>query len=192
MPDMLATPAQLASYMQQDLDLASAELALQGATGEVQEATGQRLVRVVDDEVTLYAVYGRSALALPQQPVVSVASVTANSLAVIGWELVDGRLEKAFGWYGLPGVGASDYGRVTVVYTHGFAVIPQRLVDVTLRLAAERYSTTSGLALASVQVDDYAERYAVGSDRQVGRLSRQERAELRSAYGAGAVALVAL
>lgn len=192
MPDMLATPAQLASAMQQDLDLASAELALQGATAEVQDATGQRLVRVTDDTVTLPAVSGRSLLTLPQQPVVSVSSVTAYGSPVTDWELVDGQLERLAGWFGLPGATSAWVSRVTVVYTHGFAVIPQKLVEVTLRLAAERYSVTSGRSVVSVQIDDFAERYADSGDREPGCLSRAGRARLRASFGAGAIALVAL
>ena len=192
MPDMLATPAQLASAMQQDLDLASAELALQGATAEVQDATGQRLIRVVDEQVNLPATPGRVALMLPQQPVVSVASVTAYGQPVTGWELVDGQLERLTGWFGLPGATSAWSSRVTVVYTHGFAVIPQKLVDVTLRLASERYSVTTGLPLVSMQVDDYAERYADTGDRELGCLSQTERARLRASFGAGSIALVAL
>src|SRR5262245_51785941 len=82
MADQLATPEELDSALQQDLDLATANLWLDAATAGVEEAAGmQRLILVEDDEIELTG-FTDSWLDLPQRPVVSVASVVLDGVTL--------------------------------------------------------------------------------------------------------------
>ena len=87
MADQLVTVAELASFLQQDVDTATATLLIEMATGKVQDATGQILIAgtctaVIDVDVfdpcstQAYEEY----LDLPQSPVRSVSSVEPVAL----------------------------------------------------------------------------------------------------------------
>lgn len=164
MPSFAST-AELGSFLQDStLDPTSAQLALDLATGQIQDATGQTFFKVTGDTVTLRG-YRRN-IPLPQRP---VSAVTAISLTDWGftdypaaygsWRLTNSILE----WRGdigaqYPeadsGVGRSMWPRlVTVTYDHGFDTIPAAVKDVCLKLAAERYSNPEGLD--SERIDDY-------------------------------------
>lgn len=162
MADMLATPTDLAALLQRDVDTASATLALEVCTAVVQAAAGQRIVRVVDDAVTLPGGTDRY-LRLPERPVVSVASVTLDGTLLTagtasGTYRVSGNaLYIEDGW--LPDCSApSD---VAVVYTHGYAAGDQRLQlgrGMSLSLARGLFTNPDGTIRE--QIDDYAVAYA--------------------------------
>lgn len=168
MADMLVTPAELASLMQQDLDTATATLAIEIATGAVQGAAGQRIIEVVDDEVLLDLdqLDNDPYLRLPEVPVTAVTSAAVGATAVTDYtvQLSRGRLWRAMGWRSatLPYWNAPS--TVTVVYTHGYPTGHQKLQlarGVTFELAKTGYNTAAGSgAIVSEQIDDYAVRYA--------------------------------
>jgi hypothetical protein len=168
MADMLVTAEELASLMQQDLDTATATLAIQIATGVVQSAAEQRIIQVVDDEVVIdLDAHDRSLyLTLPERPVTAVTSATVGATAVTDYQaqLSRGRLWRAMGWRSatLPYWNAPS--AVTVVYTHGYPVGHQRLQlarSVVFDLAKTGYNTAAGSgAVVSEQIDDYSVRYA--------------------------------
>lgn len=163
MADLLATPADLASALQRDVDTASATLALEVSTAIVQAAAGQRIVRVVNDSVTVWGGADR-VLRLPERPVISVASVTYNSVLLTQgtasgtWRLVADGLWRECGW--------AEYfceGPVptTVVYTHGYAPDHQLLQlprGVALSIARGMFTNPDGTVRE--QIDDYAVAYA--------------------------------
>ena len=99
---MLATPADLASFLQQDVDTATATLLIEAGTGIVQAVTGQRIVQVVNDvllidqDVCDYGLW----LNLPQRPVTAVATVLVGATAVTDYtvQLSRGRLWRSMGW----------------------------------------------------------------------------------------------
>lgn len=148
---MLATPSDLASHLQSDLDTATATLALEVVTGWIQDELGQRVVQVTNETVTLDG--GDRILYLPQRPVVSVGTVTTTDrfgdtttpvldtdYRVRGYKLI---------W--------SGYGRVwpevaTVTYTHGYltAAVPQGIRGVCLSAAGRVYQNPEGLRSESV------------------------------------------
>jgi hypothetical protein len=161
--DMLATPVDLATALQRDVDTASATLALEVSTAVVQAAAGQRIVLVAGETATVYGGTDR-VLALPERPIVSVASVTFDgSLLTQGtasgtWRLSADGLWRDCGWtkYFCDGP-----VQTVVVYTHGYAANDQKLQlarGVTLSVARGLFTNPDGTVRE--QIDDYAVAYA--------------------------------
>lgn len=186
MADQLATPADLASALQQDLDLSTATLWVEAGTAVVQAAAGgQRIVQVVGDTVTLMGSTS-SWLDLPQIPVTAVSAVTLDGSSVAAGELTGGgnyrlignRLWRGDGWQVNRGVPSE----VVFVYTHGYAPLDQRLQlgrASVLGLARGAYSNPGGLT--RITIDDYTEAYDAMS--AVMDASKSLKAALRRQYG---------
>jgi hypothetical protein len=164
-PDRLATVEDLMRMpgTPSDLDPDSAGLLLEVATAVVQAAAGgQRILQVVDDEVTLYAGYS-SFLRLPQQPVTEVSSVTADGVLLTGgsgargtWRRAPAGVWRDCGWVR----SAQSEVPVTVIYTHGYAEGDQRLQlarSAVLSLARGVASNPTGAT--RLAIDDYQEAY---------------------------------
>jgi hypothetical protein len=184
--DSLATPSDLASFLQKDVDTASATLALEMATGLVQAAAGQRIVQVVNDTVTLDLdrYDGGTWLDLPEGPVTAVGAVLVGATAVTDFttQLRRGRLYRAYGWRSatLPHWNAPS--TVTVTYTHGYAAGDPRLQfarSATLALAAAAYGNPGGATRE--QIDDYTVQYEAAAARMEAAPSLAE--ALRRQYG---------
>lgn len=183
---MLATPEDLASFLQQDLDTATATLALEGATAIVQAAAGQRILEVVGDVVVLDVDehdYGPW-LDLPEGPVSAVATVLVGATAVTDYmaQLRRGRLYRSLGWR------AANLGTwqapstVTVTYTHGLPVGDYRLElarTYALVLAGTGYGNPAGATRE--RIDDYDVQY----DAMAARMEANPtmKAALRRMYG---------
>lgn len=168
MADMLVTAPELASAMEQDLDTASAELAIQIATGVVQSAAGQRIIEVVGDSVQIDLDVSDCSLYLnlPERPVTAVASATVGITAVTDYsvQLSKGRLWRSLGWRSATLPYWNSPSTVTVVYTHGYPAGHQKLQlarGVVLELARTAYNAAAGSgAIVREQIDDYAVQYA--------------------------------
>lgn len=196
MADMLASPSELAAFLQSDVDTASATLALELATGLVQAACGQRLVQVTET-VTLDVdqLDDGPWLPLPEGPVTAVGPVLVGAAAVTDYaaQLRRGRLYRASGWRGATLLSSwSAPSTVTVTYTHGFPAGDQRLQlarSAVLAFAAVAYGNPAGAV--SEQIDDYAVRYEAAAARL--EASPVLAAALRHRYGRppGSVRLVA-
>lgn len=192
---MLATPTELAAFLQQDVDTASATLALELATALVQGACGQRLVEVTET-VTLDVdrLDGGLWLNLPQLPVTAVSAVQVGASTVTDYtaQLSRGRLYRAAGWRTATLASWSAPSTVTVAYTHGFPTGDQRLQvarSAVLALASVAYGNPGGAT--SEQIDDYAVRYEAAAAKLEAAPALV--ALLRRLYGrpAGSVQLVA-
>lgn len=180
MADQLVTPEELASFLQQDLDTATATLLIEMATGKVQAACGQRLVAVtstfvIDVDPCDYGPW----LTLPQLPVRSVASVLLDGVAVTDWYLRSQRLWRSSGW-----INYLDRPTQIIVedVAHGHLDGSQALQlarDYTLALAAAGYGNPGGAA--SEQIDDYRVTYAEADSRM--QVTAGMRDHLRAAYG---------
>ncbi len=153
-----ASPAELASYLQQDVDTATAALLLDMAAGIIQAETRQTLSLVTNDTVSLAGL--AADVFLPQSPVVSVGAVTAAYFAVppvayavnLDYSVRGGMLSwRRGGWWP---------DTVNVTYTHGYAVIPSDVKAACVAIAAESYQLPGGLL---EQVDDYVPRLAGNS-----------------------------
>lgn len=170
MADQLATPSDLAARLQSDLDLSTATLLIEAATAVVQAVTGQRIVQVVDDEVTLdIDNLDRGAyLELPERPVTAVSEVLIGATAVTDYStaLRRARLWRADGWHSTLTAYVTQPSTVTVTYTHGYPTGHQRLQlarAVVLGLAAAVYTSPAGAT--QVRIDDYTESFEAMSAR---------------------------
>jgi hypothetical protein len=209
MADQLATPSDLAAYLQSDVDTATATLLVECATAVVQAACGgQRIVRVTGDTLTLLGTT-ESWLDLPQLPVTAVSSVTLDGTALTAstdYKVFGNRLFRKFGWqtnYGWPwdyqygwypgnsyypppslanGFPFQEPSAVVVVCTHGYASGAQELQlarQACLTLAAGVYVNPDGATRA--QIDDYAAQFDAMAARM--EASQHLKAALRKQYG---------
>lgn len=172
---MFATPVELAATMQRDLATLSIESAvreLEAATGRIRGRAQQWISRVVDDAVELNGT-GRPFLLLPEIPVESI-----SSLELAGDPLVEDDefyCDRETGILWRPG-----YARwlpveprvVSVVYTHGRAVIPEDLKTVCLESAARAMGNPR--RVASEQVAGSSARYQYATHEAGGALLPSE------------------
>jgi hypothetical protein len=162
--DQLATPSDLASLLQQDLDASTAILVIECATAVVQAICGQRIVQVVNDTVTLDldGYDGGVYLRLPERPVTAVGAVLIGATAVTDFstQLRRAQLWRANGWRSTLVAYFDQPSTVTVTYTHGYAAGHQRLQlarSAVLGLARGAYSNPSGAVREAI--DDYQVAY---------------------------------
>lgn len=187
MADQLATPADLASLLQKDVDTASATLAIEVCTAVVQAAVdGQRIVQVVGDVQTVPGTTEQW-LRLPQIPVVSVSSVVLDGVTIaagapgsggLTYRLVGNRLWRGCGWQTYCG----EPSTVVVTNTHGFAAGVQDLQlarGTVLSLARGLFENPTGAT--SEKIDDYAVAYDAAEAALDARPS--VKALLRKLYG---------
>jgi hypothetical protein len=186
MADQLCTPEQLASALQQDLDTATANLWINAATAVVQAAAGnppQRILQVVDDEVTLLGDTD-SWLHLPQRPVTEVKAVELDGeeltegTASGTWRRFGARLWRDQGWASC----APEPTTVVVTYTHGWAAGAQELElarGFTLAIAKLAYSNPSGAVREAI--GDYSVAYEAAAAAL--EASPHLKALLRRQYG---------
>jgi hypothetical protein len=137
--------------------------ALASASGVVRRECRQFLSYVADDTVSLRGNWVRK-LKLPEGPVTAVGAVYVDDQLVVERVWTGGRYlrlltedEQRRGYgvrngYGYRYWGGPNY-EVRVTYSHGFAVIPAELVDVTLSLAARRLDNP--LQDSIVEVEGY-------------------------------------
>lgn len=182
MADTLATPADLATALQRDVDTASATLALEVATAVVQAAAGQRIVRATTTETAWGGV--DRVLRLKQRPIISITSVTYNgSLLAQGtasgtWRMAANGLWRDLGWAECAGEPLGT----TVVYVAGYLATDQEIQlgrGVTLSIARGLFANPDGTIRE--QIDDYSVAYAeaeAAMDAQPSLVAR-----LRKQYG---------
>lgn len=185
MADQLATPADLASLLQRNLDASTANMLLELATAKVQRAAGGQRILDVTDTAVIDVPAGdcEPYLELPQLPVRSVATVKLNgtTLTVTTDYKVSGqKLWRRVGWSRL-----WDPSQVIVTYTHGYPAGSQWLQlarEATLSLAAMGYGNPTGAT--SEAIDDYRVTYAQADARM--QLSEHAADAIAAAYGTGA------
>jgi hypothetical protein len=164
--DQLASPSDLASLLQKDVDTASATLAIEVCTAVVQAAAdGQRIVQVVGDTATVTGTTEQW-LRLPQWPVTAVSLVALDGTALTAglpgsgastYRLVGDRLYRGSGWQTYCG----EPSTVSFTFTHGYATGDQRLQlgrGAVLSLGRGLFENPSGVI--SEKIDDYAVAYA--------------------------------
>jgi hypothetical protein len=162
----IATPSELASYLQQDLDLSTATLVLALATARFElEADTKFSVTAAT-----YQVEGRGqpVISLPNTPVVAVTAVRVGgvTLAASDYTLVINNLYRVIGWgraWGstmstAPYVGFPPQ-LVEVDFTHGFASAGDDVKGAVLESAAVAYANPNAAAVLE-QIDDYTIRTA--------------------------------
>jgi len=147
---LLATPAQLALFLDADVDEERANQLLAVASGEVRACTGQWLSWVENDVVRLDG-EGSDVLLLPEVPVAAVVSVIeghGDGTVLDGpddaspvWEWnTDGILRRLDGAHF-----ARRFRWYRVVYDHGWDPIPDEIVGVVLRAAGRALENPEGI-----------------------------------------------
>jgi hypothetical protein len=145
----------LAAYLGRELSAeeeARAESSLLAiASSIVQRYTGQTIELVEDDEATIYA-GGVGHLFLPELPVSAIDSIEVDGTALdsAAYALTgSGMLSRRDGLWGPSVEGWSD-AVVVVTYTHGFAVIPDDIVQATVMIASELFSNPGDVQQESI------------------------------------------
>lgn len=194
---------ELASWVQSDLDTATAELCRDMATAYLESEVGVSLTQQSDVAVTYTPRWSSEWIDLPV-PTASVASVSVDgtTLAADDYEFVSDtyQLHRAGGWGG-NGWGASerrfvlapdDHVAVTVTMTYGFATPPSDFKLWGLILAAQAYQLVPSLNRQSVRIDDYAETFATGGDLAALGIDLPPRVlgRFKSRYGRGVAVVV--
>ena len=147
--------------------VASCERAIREASAAIRGYTCQYLSAVPDDAITLDVWERRSLLMLPELPILSVASVVEDGITLTGgtdYVLAGaGQLLRGSGAPSTWRTWAVGPQIVTVVYSHGYMDIPQKIVDVATRAAARAYQAglqsaqTGGvLGVRSVGLGDFS------------------------------------
>ena len=154
-----ATAAELASWLQRDLDTATATLALNVASGQIRKHAGWSITQeVLTDQVVDGT--GRRSILLPTLRLTAVASVSEGGTLLVydvdyTWTR-EGRLVRNGRW-------RHEARIVTASYTHGFAAGAPELDDVKgvcLDVAGSVYDNPT--ALRSYTVGAVSETYAGG------------------------------
>lgn len=139
------------------LDETYAARARAKGTATVQALVGHPIYQVVDDEVTLLAA-GQRVLQLPHWPVTAVKSVTVDGHPMVAADFDftrTGELLRTGARYGR----SWGHGLVTVVYTHGYELIPDPVKEVAIELAAASYVDENPAGLVSETIGGYSVRY---------------------------------
>jgi hypothetical protein len=174
---------ELASYLQQDLDTATATLARELATGIVEEVTGPLESRTSTANLPILV---NGDIELPTPVVTAITSVGIDEAA------------QTFTWYRpFPVLHLDDYTAPSdpddwtyaeVTWTHGFPVVPAVVKAVALSVAARAYVVTPPPGV-TLQIDDYRESTSAasaGSESSGLMLTDLERRALASVGGVGA------
>lgn len=166
--DAFATVADMEALLQIEItseeQVAAAERALCMATAHIRRYTRQHLSRVEDDVLTLDC-RGGLRLFLPELPVDSIAeikeddTVTNAGLYVLGQFGMVYRRDGRFWRRGVQ--------MIQITYTHGYAALPDIVVDIATRCAVRMFqaglsaAANSGLlGISSTRLGDFAVSYA--------------------------------
>lgn len=149
----LFTLYELASYLQQDLDTATADLARSTATGIVEDVTGPLESRT---STVVLAIPSDGVITLPVGPVTDVTSVTVDGAAAAFVWLRPYPVISLTDW--LPSSDPDVWPTATVEVVHGYGVVPVVAKAVALAVAGRAYANPRGLK--SVRIDDYSEQQA--------------------------------
>lgn len=158
-----ATSDELAGVLGRDIGitaLAGSDLVLQMASSLIQDEAKQQIVQVLNDSVSLRGTYDH-VLRLPERPVLAVTAVRIRNGSIFASELplqtnvdyrwdrmgllrrvtyITGRLvSPVSGYWGGP------MAVVDVTYSHGYAVVPDRVKALCLSVAARVLSNPRGV-----------------------------------------------
>jgi hypothetical protein len=151
---LYATPEELASYLQKDLDSSSATLVLSIVSArfarEAETAWAATTVTYTD------TVDGSTDVVLPYRPVTAVSAVRINGVTITGWTLRNGIIYRTAG-FGYRFAYPPD--QIDVDLTYGYTTATDDVKGAVLETAAQAYDIPVG-AVVSESIDDYAVRYA--------------------------------
>lgn len=169
---LYATASELASYLQKDLDTASATLVLTVASGQFAREAETAFAATTVTWSTAWA-NGCTELRPPFRPITAVSAVRVNGVTVTGWVLRGDMLYRIAGFgyrYAYPP------DQVDVDLTYGYTTVPDDVKGAVLETAAQAYDVPVS-AVASESIDDYAVRYATAAGGMQLTASAQSLAE---------------
>lgn len=124
----LAPPAELATLTKKPADSPSLLLALDRASERFRQAVGHP-VHLIEDDLVLLDGDGTDLLLLPAAPFTEIA-VSVDGVVVTDYTANRrvGILRRAARW-------PAGLGNISVVYTHGYTIIPGGIRDAVLEMA---------------------------------------------------------
>lgn len=136
---LFCTVQDIADFLQIEVDEPAAMRAITEATIAIKNYCHQEIELVEDDEITLDVGERKTKLFLPELPVVELSEVIED-----GELLTEDDDYKLGQWgilYRMPSgaIWAEGIQIVTMIYTHGYAEIPQDIVSVCTRAASRAY-----------------------------------------------------
>lgn len=153
---LYATASELASYLQQDVDTATATLVLQTASQMFSSRADTMFAPTTVTYTTLGT--GCTQLVLPFRPVTAVSAVRVATVVVTDYTRIKSTLYRSSGF----GTWAFPPQTVEVDLTHGYATVPDDVKGAVLDMAALAYAVPVG-AVTSESIDDYSVRFGNSS-----------------------------
>lgn len=144
-----ATEAELASYMQQDVDTSTATLALQAASATFAQYADTAFSPI--STTWTFPGNGGREIWIPFRPVVTVSAIRVNSVAITDYTLINRRLYRSVG-FGTFNTFPPDVIEVDLDY--GFTTVPDDVKGAVLETAASAFASPD-TATVSEQIDDY-------------------------------------
>jgi hypothetical protein len=175
---------EFASYVQSDVDTATATLLRDLVTDALRSATGQTF-DLVSSTVSLTPPEGQE-LVLPQLPATAPTNVKVGGVTVTDWFFQTDRLYRLGGWLAYDTTTGTPLN-VEVSYSHGYSTVPGDLKRIALQAAARAYLNPTGLQQHSETIgsETYSDTYAAGTRTLGVTLTAQEKREARRAVGRG-------
>jgi hypothetical protein len=151
---MYATPSELASSLQKDLDTASATQALERASERFSRRARKRWTATAGTWKTT-ATYA-TRLAIPYRNITAITAIKVNGVAVpVDYTLRNGTVYRDLG-FGDPYAWPAD--EVLFEFTYGLTTAPDDVKDAVLSMAGEIYEHPDGSAVSET-IDDYSIKY---------------------------------
>lgn len=176
---MYATPAELASYLKQDVDTSTATLVLQLASEMFAKAAGTRFEATSVTYQPPQGGGGYTELVLPFWPIISINAVRVAGVTVTDYTRIGQILYRAArwgGWYAfIPPL-------VEVDLTHGYTSAGDDVKGAVLETAATAYSSPDP-STVSESIDDYSVRTAAN----IGGMMLTPAAEKLATFYRGAI-----
>ena len=179
---MYCTVPELASFMKQDLDTATATLAIQVCS----ELFAKRAHTRFESTSATYSQPGTNAfqIVLPFQPLIAVSQVRitpfgSTPLIVTDYSVIGPSVYRRLGfgnWWRFP----PDL--VEVDYTHGYTTVPDDVKGAVLESAAMAYDNPDP-AVTSESIDDYS----IKTNPNMGGVQLSPAAKILADYYAGAL-----
>lgn len=174
-----ATASDLASYLQQDVDTATADLVLQMASDRFSLAAATWFTPMSVTYTTTGTV--APSIRLPFRPVRSVSAVRVNGVAVTGWTLVKNTLWRPAGFGTACRIPPDE---VEIDLSHGEDAPTGDVKAAIVETAGAAYAIPVA-AVAGESIDDYQVRYsAAGGGMQLTRSAMELAAQLRGTFAA--------
>lgn len=161
---------ELASFVQSDLDTATAQLCHDQALAYLEAEVGVSLSQHEDVTIGYTPRWDDTIIDLPvPTTTVSTVAVDGATLAATDYTVLDHRIFRSVGWGGSRWVAdrfayqpQDEYVSVDVTLTYGYATPPAEFKTYGLILASQAYQLMPSLNRQSVRIDDYAETFATG------------------------------